>query len=215
MTRPADSDPAGPAPIRVLIADDHTLILEMFKIFLADLPDIEATTAQTLDEALACIAGAGPFDIVLLDLNMPGMNGISGLCKGLEANGGKPVAILTGAPSPRMVEEIMANGGAGIVLKTTSLRSLANAIRFMAAGEQYIPMELVRDKTGRRDDMPLSDKEMQVLGYLAEGLPNREIGNALNLAEPTIKMHVKSICKKLGVSNRTQAVIATRDLGLI
>lgn len=111
----------------------------------------------------------------------------------------------------------MALGGAGIVLKTTSLKNLANEIRFMAGGGRYLPVELVekRQQVQEEQGALLSKRESEVLGLLAEGKLNREIGVALNLAEPTVKMHVKAVCKKLGVSNRTQAVIAARDRKLI
>lgn len=204
------------APLRILIADDHDMVLEMIEMFLSNLPDFEVETARTLDDALVKIETAGGFDLVLLDLVMPGMDGIGGLPRAISANAGKPVAILTGNPSPRNVNGIIEAGGAGIVLKTTPLRTLANAIRFMAAGEQYLPRELTmgREDWQRAIDTPLTDKEQLVLSYLAEGMANRDIGRAVDIAEPTVKMHVRSICSKLSVQNRTQAVIKARDLGL-
>ncbi|MBE3640624.1 response regulator transcription factor [Mangrovicoccus algicola] len=205
------------APLRVLIADDHAMILEMFAHYLAEIPDIEVATAPDLDGALAQMAQRGEFDLVLVDLDMPGMNGLAGLGRALEHSGGRPVGILTSNPAPHVVSEIISLGGAGVVLKTASLRNLANEIRFMAAGGRYVPVELMEQRARPREaaGAGLSEREMSVLDLLAEGRPNREIGTALSLAEPTVKMHVKSICKKLEASNRTQAVIAARDLGLI
>lgn len=205
--------------ISLLIADDHALVLEMLKLYLNNVSDIKAEAVPDLPSALQEIDKNGPYDLVLVDLDMPGMDGLSGLAKALRHNGGKPVGILTSSPSPRVVEDVMAMGGAGIVLKTASLKNLANEIRFMAGGGRYLPIELVE----KRQPQPipedhgttLSKREFGVLELLAEGMPNREIGAALTLAEPTVKMHVKSICKKLGVSNRTQAVIAARDRKLI
>lgn len=203
--------------LKVLIADDHAMILEMFEHYLANIPDIEVATAPDLDAALDRIDAEGAFDLVLVDLNMPGMNGVSGLEKALSRNGGKPAGILTSNPSPQVVNEIMTLGGAGVVLKTASLRNLANEIRFMAGGGRYIPVELMEQRSQAREktEAPLSDREMTVLALLAEGKPNREIGSALSLAEPTVKMHVKSICKKLDASNRTQAVVIAQNMGLI
>lgn len=203
--------------LRVLIADDHAMVLEMIQLFLSNLPEMTVETAETLDGALEAVARVGSFDIILLDLNMPGMNGVEGLRKAIDANAGNPVAILTGNPSPRIVGEILEAGASGIILKTTHMRTLANAIRFMAAGEQYVPREITVDRANPANstDNPLSEKELMVLSHLVEGLPNREIGKAVNLAEPTIKMHVRSICTKLGVKNRTQAVVKAKDLGLV
>jgi Response regulator containing a CheY-like receiver domain and an HTH DNA-binding domain len=207
-----------PTKLRILIADDHAMVLEMFEQYLSNLPDIEAFTAPDLDSALAEIERNGIFDLVLVDLNMPGMNGVSGLGKALERNGGKPVGLLTSNPSAHVVSEVLTLGGAGIILKTASLKDLANEIRFMAAGGRYIPVELIdqqRVKSRETGNAPLSEREMAVLDLLAEGRQNREIGTALNIAEATVKMHVKSICSKLGANNRTQAVIVARDMNLI
>jgi two-component system, NarL family, nitrate/nitrite response regulator NarL len=156
--------------------------------------------------------------VVLLDLNMPGMNGIAGLKRAIRLNEGRPVAIITSNPGPRMLQEIMGAGAAGVILKTTPARSLGNAIQFIHAGERYLPMELMY---GASEPNPvlrngqLSDKEADVLGHLAEGKPNKEIAKALDLAEPTVKMHVTAICRKIGAQNRTQAVVLARDLGLV
>ncbi|MDR6267713.1 response regulator transcription factor [Roseobacter sp. N2S] len=203
--------------LRVLIADDHAMVLEMFEQFLSNLPNFEAFTAPDLQAALDLIDSEEPFDLVLVDLDMPGMNGIGGLAKAIEHNGGNPVGILTSNPSAHVVSETLSLGGAGIVLKTESLKNLANEIRFMANGGRYVPIELIdqkRSTTRETNQATLSDREMTVLALLAEGKPNREIGTNLGLAEATVKMHVKSICSKLGASNRTQAVIVARDMNL-
>ncbi|MGP9805073.1 response regulator [Paracoccus sp. NSM] len=205
-------------PIRVLLADDHRMILEVFALFLTESGNMEVTTAETFDEAADLIQSEGAFDVVLLDLHMPGMNGVAGLRRAIRLNEGKPVAIITGTPTPRMQDEIMKAGASGIVLKTTPVRSLANAIRFMQSGERYLPMELMRLQSPEVR-MPrqghLSDKEMEVLNFLAEGKPNKEIAKELQLAEPTVKMHVTSIYRKFDVQNRTQAVVVARDMGLV
>lgn len=203
--------------LRVLLADDHSMILEMFEMFADSVADIEVATVADLESALARIESDGAFDIVLLDLNMPGMNGLAGLDKARDANQGKPVAIITGSPTAHLVDEVIARGGAGVLPKTTSLRSVGNAIRFMAAGERYVPLDLMNDRNAARAALavPLTDREIKVLEALAEGMSNRDIGAALGLAEPTVKMHVQSICKKLGASNRTQAVIVSRDMNVL
>lgn len=201
--------------ISVLVADDHEMVLEMIEMFLSQAPDFEVKTAHSLDEALEVIAENGPFDVVLLDLVMPGMDGVTGIHKAVEANDGKPVAIITGNPSNRHVIDIIEAGAAGIILKTTHMRTLANALRFIAAGEQYIPRELTIDRelSEGNENCLLSPRETQVLSYLVEGMPNKDIGQAMRLAEPTVKMHVRSICSKLGAQNRTQAVLRAKDMG--
>ncbi|WP_343504887.1 response regulator transcription factor [Alloyangia pacifica] len=206
-------------PVRILIADDHAMVLEMFAQFIENLDDVSASTAPDLDTALSAIDRDGPYDLVLLDLNMPGMNGLEGLGRAISRNGGKPVALLTSNPPAHLVSEVLAMGGAGFVLKTTSLKAFANEIRFMAAGGRYIPVELIeRQRVAPREPRAaaqLSERENDVLAELAEGKSNRDIGAALGLKEATVKMHVKSICSKLEASNRTQAVIVARDMNII
>lgn len=205
-------------PIRVLLADDHRMILEVFSMFLRDQAGMDVTSVQSFDEAAQVIQQDGPFDVVLLDLNMPGMHGIAGLKRALRLNGGNPVAIITGNPTPRMLDEILQTEAAGVILKTTPARSLANAIQFIHAGERYLPLELMRsaaDPAPMLGGGQLSGKEMDVLLQLAEGKPNKEIAKTLDLAEPTVKMHLTAICRKIGAQNRTQAVVMARDLGLV
>ncbi|MBJ2149338.1 response regulator transcription factor [Paracoccus sp. IB05] len=211
----SENNPA-PAPLSVLIADDHTLILEIIGLVLENSPDIRLSTAISIDGAIEQLKKNGEFDLILLDLDMPGMHGVETLKQITALNAGKPVGIITGGPTPRVVDEMTRNGAAGLVPKTTSMKSLTNAIRFMAAGERYFPLELIQENkaTQKAFVSPLSDREVSVLNLLADGMPNREIGENLGLAEATVKMHVKSICRKLGVTNRTQAVIQARNLKL-
>jgi len=203
--------------LRILAADDHEMVLDMLEMYLTRQASMTVAKAQSLDEALTQIAGNGPFDLVLLDLQMPGMNGLEGLRRAIDRNGGRPVAILTGTAVLRMVDEILSAGAAGILLKSTPARSLTNAIRFMHAGEQYLPIELMRASgpaARASGNGQLSESEMAVLAGLAAGRQNKEIAIDLGLAEPTIKMHVTAICRKLSARNRTQAVVNARDLGL-
>lgn len=204
--------------IRVLLADDHRMVVDMFQLYLTDSAHMDVEVAESLDEAAQMMQSGGSFDVVLLDLNMPGMNGVAGLKRAMRLNDGKPVAILTGNASPRMLQELMATGAAGIILKTTPLRSLANAIRFMQAGERYLPLELIQlsqTNSGSNGRGDLSGKEMDVLSHLAEGLSNKEIANELQIAEATVKMHVTSICRKISANNRTRAVIVAKEMGLV
>ena len=205
-------------PLRVLLADDHTMVLETFSMFLSAGGGMEVTCAESFDEAAQILQRDGAFDVVLLDLNMPGMNGVAGLKRAIRLNEGNPVAIITGNSSPRMMDEIMASGAAGIILKTTHVRSLANAIRFIHSGERYLPMELMRaqaEPNRQARNGQLTEKEAGVLALLGEGKSNKEIAIDLQLAEPTVKMHVTSICRKLEAQNRTHAVVIARDMGLL
>jgi two-component system nitrate/nitrite response regulator NarL len=202
--------------MRVLIADDHDLVRETIALFLSQAGDFEAETANSLSTALAAIA-VKPFDIVLLDYNMPGMNGLEGVKKALEANGEKTVALLSGTAPKGVAQEALAIGAIGFLPKTLGAQSLINAIRFMASGEAYMPISVMREEEAAVSNplaKNLSKRELQVLERLCKGKANKEIARDLDLQEVTIKLHVKTLCRKLDARNRTQAAMMAKEAGL-
>jgi DNA-binding NarL/FixJ family response regulator len=202
--------------MRVLIADDHDLVRETIALFLSQAGDFEAETANSLSTALAAIA-VKPFDIVLLDYNMPGMNGLEGVKKALEANGEKTVALLSGTAPKGVAQEALAIGAIGFLPKTLGAQSLINAIRFMALGEAYMPISVMREEEAALSNplaKNLSKRELQVLEGLCKGKANKEIARDLDLQEVTIKLHVKTLCRKLDARNRTQAAMMAKEAGL-
>ncbi|MCZ8150864.1 MAG: response regulator transcription factor [Rhodobacteraceae bacterium] len=216
-----DSSNAGavrvPAKLRLLLADDHEMILEVFAMFLANASTFEVTTARNFDEAAARMQKDGPFDIALLDWNMPGMHGIVGLKRAIQIAEGRPVGIITGEPTPKIVDEAVAAGVAGIILKSSGVRSLVNALNMIASGERYLPFDLLvrRSDPETKAGDELTPKELLILREIAKGKRNKEICADLRLALPTVKMHVSSLCRKLGAKNRLHATVLARDLGLI
>jgi two-component system nitrate/nitrite response regulator NarL len=203
--------------ISILIADDHELILDIARLYLDQQSDMSVSTAMTLNDAIDTYQKAGPFDVVLLDYNMPGMNGLEGLRQMMALAPGIPVAIITGNPTRPLMNDVLEAGAAGIVSKSSPVKSLANSIRFIHSGETYMPLHLTREdpKKQRGDTGPLSSREITVLSYLGEGKKNKQIAVSLGLSEGTVKMHVMSICKKLDATNRTHAVINARNTGLL
>jgi len=207
----------GVVKMKILIADDHDLLRDTLVMFLQGESNIETVTASDFDAAMACVDTKGPFDLIMLDYNMPGMSGLNGLKKALEYNGGQRVALMSGIATKNVAEEALAIGAAGFVPKTLSAKSLVNAVRFMAMGEQYAPIDFM---TQEEDSAPnplaekLSRRELQVLEGLSQGKSNKEIARDLDLQEPTIKLHVKTLYRKIGAGNRTQAALIAKEEGL-
>jgi two-component system, NarL family, nitrate/nitrite response regulator NarL len=201
--------------MRVLIADDHELLRDVLQSYLEAGGGFEVVTVADLDEALAAMESDGPFDLVLLDYGMPAMNGFAGLERAIAASGGKPVALMSGLAPAGVADKILAVGAAGFLPKTLPAKSVVNAIRFMAAGEVYMPIDIARPPADKAStDSRLSPREREVLAGLCAGHANKEIARDLSLREPTIKLHVKLICRKLGARNRTHAAMIAREQSL-
>ncbi|WP_163852300.1 response regulator transcription factor [Pseudooceanicola aestuarii] len=203
--------------MRVLIADDHDLLRDTLVMFLQAQGDIETSTAADLDGARRLIEAEPPFDLVLLDLNMPGMNGLDGLKQVLDLDDGPRVALLSGQATRETAEKALEAGAAGFVPKTLSAKSMIAAVKFMAMGEQYAPIDFMT-AAEETPAHPLAEKltprELQVLKGLTEGKSNKEIARDLDITEPTIKLHMKTLYRKLEASNRTQAALIAREAGL-
>jgi DNA-binding NarL/FixJ family response regulator len=200
--------------MRILVADDHDLVREMMAAFLQSEGMADVHTVASVDEAVAAIEDHGGFDLVLLDYQMPGMDGLAGLTRVISANDGRPVAILSGIASRAVAEAAIRAGAAGFIPKTLSSRSMMSAARFMASGETYAPFNFMQV-----EDTPsagaLSKRETDVLRGISEGKSNKEIARDWNLQEVTVKLHVKTLCRKLEARNRTHAAMIARDRGLI
>lgn len=136
--------------MRILLADDHDMVRETISAFLETKGDASVVLATDLAGALDKIKTEGPFDLVLLDYQMPGMHGLTGLSEAITANGGKGVAILSGNAPAQTAQEALKLGAIGFIPKTMGAQSLLNAVRFMVAGEVYVPVDLMRKKVPPR-----------------------------------------------------------------
>lgn len=207
----------APGTISVLIADDHKLLAESLALYLTADGGFATDRAETLDEALERIATTGGYDVVLLDLDMPGMGGLAGIERAISANKEGRVVLFSGQARQEAALRAMELGAAGFMPKTLSPKSLAAAVRFVAAGEVYFPSSLARSRpmNGRSGEVQMSSRELQVLRGICEGQTNKDIAADLSLTEVTVKMYVRSVCTKLKASNRTQAAITALATGIV
>ena len=200
--------------MRILIADDHDLVRETIALYLETEGADEVVSVDSLDAAVEATGKFGEFDLVLLDFNMPGMNGLSGLEKMRAACAGRPVSLISGSATPQIAREAIAAGAAGFVPKTLGAKSMVSAIRLMAAGETFVPFDYIQQAEATTV-ANLTERETAVLRGLCEGKSNKEIARDLDLQEVTIKLHVKTLCRKLDAKNRTQAAMIARDRRLV
>ena len=201
---------------RLLLADDHDLVRETIADFLRVQGGFVAEVADNFDAAISVVGRSMPFDLVLLDFQMPGMDGLTGLSR-MKTQARCPVAILSGTAPPDVARRALRAGAAGFLPKTLSAKSLVNAVRFMAMGEQYAPLDFMRsDDPGHRNPLAeqLSRRELEVLEGLTRGKSNKEIARDLQIRESTVKLHVKTLYRKINAANRTHAAIIAKEAGL-
>lgn len=200
---------------RLLLADDHDLVRDTLLFYLRSQSELAVTSASSLWEARQLWQRQGPFDLVLLDLRMPGMNGLEGLAEAI--SDGIRAAVISGVATRSVVEDAMRLGAAGFLSKTTPAGTLMQAIHFMAMGEVYVSPEFLGvRKAGAGHPLAdrLSKREFQVLEKICDGLTDKEIARDLELQVPTVKLHAKMMFRKLNVSSRTQAAIVAKNEGL-
>jgi DNA-binding NarL/FixJ family response regulator len=203
--------------MKILIADDQELVRETIAAFLRQDPGFTVDIAADLPGALAAVRRDGPYDLVMLDYMMPGMNGLEGLAVMRAAVPGTAVAILSGTAPRSVAEQALAEGAAGFLPKTMSTKSLVAAARFMAEGEVYAPVLRAADRvesSGGSGIAPLTPRELDVLRRLSRGMANKEIARDLDLQEVTVKLHVKTLYRKIDARNRTHAAMIAKEAGL-
>ncbi|MDP5362337.1 MAG: response regulator transcription factor, partial [Paracoccaceae bacterium] len=145
------------------------------------------------------------------------MNGLEGLRTAIALGAGQRVALISGEATKQIAEQALEAGAAGFVPKSLPAKSLVNAVKFMAMGEQYAPIDFmtaVEEVHQNPLAEKLTDREMQVLKGLTEGKSNKEIARDLDIQEPTVKLHMKTLYRKVGAANRTQAALIAREAGL-
>lgn len=207
--------------MRVVLADDHELVRNGLRFYLERLaPEVAVVEASTLEEALTAAKTAST-DLIILDLAMPGMNGTAGVEQMRARHPNIPLVVLSGRTGREDILGALNRGANGYLPKTLSGKAMLAALRLVLSGETFVPSILMdeRSRAGGRADQPgaapgldaLTDRERDVLDFLCQGKSNKEIARDLAIREVTVKVHVGNIMRKLGASNRTQAVRLALD----
>ncbi len=208
--------------MRILIVDDHALFREALSGMLTRLAgDLVVLEAATANDAQRLVSHHRNLDLILLDHAMPGLNGVDAIPELHARCPATPIVVLSADEDAATVSAAIRAGAAGYVPKSANSHTLLNALKLVLAGEIYIPPRYLEQSTVEPGaaDRPrtgeLTERQLDVLRLLADGLPNKSIAQRLGIAEATVKLHVSAILKQLGARNRTEAVITAGDRGLL
>lgn len=214
--------------MKVLVVDDHPLILEALRQVLRDLdPDMQVIAAADPDQAIARANEHEDLGLLLLDLALPGRNGLDLLPQLRKVRPELPIVVLSATEDGPTVLRAISEGAMGFIPKSARPEVLLAALRLVFSGAVYLPPtafgagngpvpEVAASPATMRDprEVGLTQRQAEVLALLVQGKSNKLICRALNLAEGTVKIHVTAILRALGVTNRTEAVVAVSRLGL-
>lgn len=207
--------------LKILIADDHELFLDGLRLALADLDEnISIETVHNHKELQEKADGKTHYDLILTDLAMPGLAWHESLRLLKENNPETPIVILSAVYDREIVLQVVDIGASGFIPKTSSNKIILSALHLVLSGGLYLPSELLNISSqesgnGMEPKGLLTPRQLDVLRLMGQGKPNKIIARELDLSEGTVKLHVTAVLKALNVINRTGAVIAGKNLGLI
>jgi DNA-binding NarL/FixJ family response regulator len=211
---------------KILIADDHPLFREAIHNVIRDgFPGSDILETADLDSALAITLENDDLDLVLLDLNMPGMHGLNGLINLRNEAPTIPVVIVSAEQDKQIVLQAITYGACGFITKSSPRAQMTDAIEQILNGNVYLPSDVIRSQKAntRRAQhneasippellQALTRKQLLVLERMTKGESNKQIAYNLDIAETTVKAHVSAILRKLNVHNRVQAILSAGDI---
>ncbi|MEH0093851.1 response regulator transcription factor [Vibrio metschnikovii] len=201
----------------IIIADDHPLFRNaLFQSVHMAISGAHLLEADSLDALLSLLSQQADVDLLLLDLKMPGANGMSGLIQLRALYPELPIVVISASEESAIVSQVKHHGAFGFIPKSSDMRSLISALNQVLNGEPYFPAGLA-DMPNQGNDLAekiatLTPQQYKVLGMLSDGLLNKQIAYELNVSEATIKAHMTAIFRKLNVTNRIQAVILLKQI---
>ena len=211
---------------KILIADDHPLFREAIQNVIRDgFPGSEILETADLDSALAITLENDDLDLVLLDLNLPGMHGLNGLINLRNEAPTIPVVIVSAEQDKQIVLQAITYGACGFITKSSPRAQMTDAIEQILNGNVYLPSDIIRSQKAstrraqhNEQSIPpellqaLTRKQLLVLERMTKGESNKQIAYNLDIAETTVKAHVSAILRKLNVHNRVQAILSAGDI---
>lgn len=207
--------------MKVLLVDDHPLFRAGLRSLIERMePSVRAFESDSCEEALALADRDGPgFDLILLDLALPGMNGLDGIARFRERFPTTPVVMVSASYDAHHVKQAIERGAQGFIPKSTAADVLMSALRLIFSGGVYVPPSVLQSPAGAAraaaPDALLTAAQARVLALMARGQSNKAIGNALDISDNTVRAHVSAILRALGVNNRTEAVALALQRGLV
>ena len=202
--------------LKIAIADDQKLLADAVSSMLGGERGFETSCCYDL-ESLLELLGRGKFDVILLDLKMPGMSGLDSVAQVVRAARDGYVVLFTGQVDRHVLDKALELGVRGLIAKTMPLRSLGSIIELISSGQIFVPVgaDFPGSTTDLENNHGLNDKELYVLRLAADGMTNKEIAREMGATEVIVKMHMRSICRKLGARNRAHAAIISRERSLL
>ena len=200
---------------RILIVDDHPVVCSGLTSMLSAHPELRVGASASSGERALALVQSDHFDVILLDLRMPGMDGIAVLQKLGEFKNAPRVIVLTSFEKEEDIYRAIRAGAQGYLLKDTSEAEMVAAILEVAAGKRYIPRDIAARLANRMLRNDLTSRELEVLELLAQGSTNKQIARALEISDNTVRCHVNNIMEKLQVSDRTEAVANALKKGVL
>ena len=202
-------------PIRVMVCEDHAIVREGVVALLEAHEDFVVVAQAGDGESALPLFRAQPPDVTLVDLRMPKMDGVELIRVLRREFPASPFLVLTTYDSEDDVTRALQAGASGYLLKGANRTTLRDAIRLVHAGRRFIPPEIAERLVPGAPAEELTEREVEVLRRIAEGLDNREIGEQLGISESTVKTHVNHLLGKLGVTDRTKALVLALKRGLV
>lgn len=212
--------------VEILVADDHPLFRYAITDFVErNIPDTKTITCTDLDAALEVAEQNPDIDLVLLDLNMPGMDGLNGIVRFRNQYPEIPIVIVSAEEDKSVVLQSFTYGAVGFITKSTSCENIVEALQQVLSGQVYLPPDIIRNNDNNKPKETsasqqidpkligaLTRRQLLVFECIAKGKSNKQIAYELNIAETTVKAHVSAILTKLNVHNRIQAALCAASI---